>query len=164
MVVDVSFFPVKLHLVSAAWIIVIGQLKLMKGEFILSVYERYQYFYTAELAGVLLFMEAIDHILSTHPHPLKSFVVEIVSDYLLVLKVLWNNKQIFSSSQYLYQIAREIYLLKVKWRIEFQPFKIEAYQDDLKEFNELTWEEKLNIWYDLRAKYLIQTEEKSFVL
>ena len=38
-VVDGSFFPVKLHLVSAAWIIVIGQLKLMKGEFILSVYE-----------------------------------------------------------------------------------------------------------------------------
>ena len=51
----------------------------------------------------------------------------------------------------------------MKWRIEFQPFKIEAYQDDLKEFNELTWEEKLNVWCDLRANHLIQTEEKSFV-
>ena len=51
----------------------------------------------------------------------------------------------------------------MKWRIEFQLFKIEAHQDDLKEFNKLTWEEKLNVWCDLRAKYLIQTEEKSLV-
>ena len=137
-VVDGFFFPVKSHLVSAAWIMVIEQLKLMKEEFILSVHEQYWYPYTIKLAGVLSFMEAIDYILSTHPHPSKSFVVEIESDYLSVLKVLWNNKQIFSSSQYLHQIVREIYLLKMKWKIEFQPFKIEAHQDNLKEFNELT--------------------------
>ena len=40
-VVDGSFFPVKSHLVSAAWIIVIEQLKLMKGEFISLVHKQY---------------------------------------------------------------------------------------------------------------------------
>jgi len=51
-------------------------------------------------------------------------------------------------------------LIKTRWGIRIKPTKIIAHQDDRKAISELTWYELLNVKCNMRAKSLIQFEER----
>ena len=113
-VVDRLFYLEKSYLILAAWIAVNRKERVTKGEFILSVHESCRYPYAAETAGILSFLVAVDYLLLTHSYPSQSIEIETRLDCMSALRILWKSKIIFSTSQHLHQVAREIYLLKIK--------------------------------------------------
>ena len=54
-------------------------------------------------------------------------------------------------------------MIKTRWGIRIKPTKIIAYQDDKKAISEFTWYELLNVKCDMRAKRLIQFEERQCI-
>ena len=60
----------------------------------------------------------------------------------------------------LHLVVREIKIIFDQWNISTTPAKIKAHQDDRLEFEELTWQEKVNTFCNERAKALIVEEDR----
>ena len=77
---DGLFYLNKLHLVAAAWIVVVKDKQGTLGDFIISVPIEYSYPYIAELYRVLSFIVFIDHMLIKYLSSLKDTHIEVGSD------------------------------------------------------------------------------------
>ena len=101
-VVDGSFYPTKLHLISAAWFVTVDTKIIARASFISSVAEEYRHPFVAELCGVLSIMVCIDSILLRYPHPTTVIIIEIGSDCSNVLDSLWISIPIISMNKHLH--------------------------------------------------------------
>ena len=162
-ITDISFFLEKLHLISAAWVALVDQVIVAKGDFISSVLIEYAYPFTAEIYRVLAIIIVINHMLIKYPNILSTLYLTIRLDYQLVLDNLWNSLSIITWTRYLYQLIREIKRIQYNWSLKLRPEKIKVYQDNIISSEKLTWLERLNIMCNTRAKELVKNENRSIV-
>jgi len=90
-------------------------------------------------------------------------MMHINSDYESVLTFLPFSMKVINNSVSLYQIKREILLIKQWHKIQIHPNKVKAHKDKLLPWNKLSFLEKLNIIYDEKAKHLITSETMKYV-
>ena len=111
--VNWSFFPEQLSLISAVWYTSVDSRIVARGDFISLVSEEYHHPYAAELCGALSIWKGIDHILSRYPHLSMAFAIKIGSNYQSVIYSLWNTSLVITLNTYLHQIVREISIIRV---------------------------------------------------
>ena len=75
-----SFFPEKSHLISAAWLALVDQVIIAKGDFISSVSKEYTHPFAAEICRVLAIIIVINYILTKYPTTLSTLYLKIGSD------------------------------------------------------------------------------------
>ena len=125
-----------------------------EGDFITSSTADYRSAYAAELCGCLAAFQSIDHFLSELRESLKIELI-FATDCLGVIRKLEKQAKVINMATKLHPIVREFSLLKSK-RLKSVAFaKVEAHQDAVKSFDELTFFEQLNVKCDARAKVLI---------
>ena len=111
-IVDGSFYPTKSYLISVAWFALTGRQLVAKAKFITSVVEEYRHPFAAELCGALSIMKCIDSVLARYPYPDTEFTVRIGSNCSSVLDTLWISSPVITMLRHLYQVVREIFLIK----------------------------------------------------
>ena len=85
---------------------------IAKEDFISLVHEQYLPPYASELCGIMSLLVVIEVILSSHPFPTTEIEVGVGSDFISVINPLWNYETIFTLSQPLNQVVREIFMIK----------------------------------------------------
>ena len=103
-----------------------------RGDFASSVSEEYYHPYTAKLCGALSIYKEIDHILLKYPYLSMAFAIKIGSNCQSVIYSLWNTSSVITLNTYLYQIVREISIIRDKLLAKIVAVKIVVYQDRIK--------------------------------
>ena len=113
-------------------VIKIGRNKIGTANFICSVAIPYHNVYAAELCSTLAIVKIIQYIIIKSYTPITSnLIIKVNSDYDLVLSFLLSNQKIITNNVSLYQIKREIILIKQKLHLTILPLKVKAHQDTL---------------------------------
>ena len=162
--VDGLFFSDKSNLVSTHFIIMHNNRKISSGNFLLVVAFRYRYPFTAEICGVLTILKVIEYIINWINRRKEEYRIKITTDYSAIINFLNRRVNFISNQATLYQIKREILLIKEKLNLYIYPLKVKAHHDELVQFNKLTFLEKVNTICNKKAKILIQSETRETVL
>jgi len=154
--IDGSFFPQNSKYIAAHIIITKGKKKLGIANFICTISIPYCHAYVAELCGTLAIFKIIQlYLLSSLITLISPVPVEVNSDCALVLSFIPSSQKIINNSISLYQVKQEILYLKQIFNLTIKPNKIQAYQNDKRSWNCLSFQEKINTICNKRAKYLI---------
>jgi len=153
-VVDGSFFPHIPWHISASWYVIADSAIIGSGDFITSSSKDYRSAYAAELCGVLASLQSIDNYLSKI-NDATMLEISVATYCLGVIRRLERHAQVTTMSTKLHPIVREVLHLNSKRFKSIDFIKLDAHQDELKSFDELSFLEKLNVKCDTRAKELI---------
>ena len=88
----------------------------------------------------------------------------VATDCMGVMRRLERQAQVISMTTKLHPIVREFLLLKSKRFKSIAFVKVDAHQDDVKSFDELSFLEQLNVKCDSRAKSLILNVSEEVVI
>ena len=116
-----------------------------------------------ELCGALAALQSTDYHLS-NLNDSSIIDVSVATDYLGVTRRLIRQAQVVSITTKLHPIVREFLLLKSKRFKSIAFVKVDAHQDDVKSFDELSFLEQLNAKCDSRAKVLILSASEEVVI
>ena len=114
------------------------------GDFITSTTTCYRSAYTSELCGVLAALQSIDYCLS-QLHETTMIDISAATDCLGVTRRLERLALVITMSTKLHHIVRDFLHVKSKRFKPIEFVKLDAYQDDLKSFENLCFFEQLNV-------------------
>ena len=161
--IDSSFFPQCSYLILAHIIIISNNEKIGKANFICTIALPYRDSYALELCSTLAIMKIVKYLILESNDRENQFAISINTDCTLVIFFLFSTLKIISNIISLYQVKREILLLKQRHDIIIKPYKVDAHQDDIKSWNRLSFQEKLNTICNERAKRFILSKNRDTV-
>ena len=160
--VDESFPPTKSSLVSAHFVITYNERKLGSSDFISIVALIYRNDFAVESCGVLAICKLIKH--TAQRRRIERLIrVNISSDCAAVMSFLHCTRSTISNKATLYQIKREILLIKEKINSQISMTKVASHHDEIIPFNKSSFLEKVNTICDRKAKCLIQSETRGVI-
>jgi len=162
--IDSSYFPENPTFIAAYIILISRKVKFGIANFISSAVLLFRNAYAAEICRALAIIKLTSYLLSCLlPQKLSNPLILISSDCSAVINFLLESPIIISFSSVIHQGKWEIRLIIEKHNLNITPSNVKAHQDERKLRKKLSFDEKVNMIFNLQAKLLITSNLRSSI-